>query len=59
MKGPSLYEVLFEGKKIHICENCLHEGICEYISDILPIDNSGQCEMWEDKENGYPMRNEN
>lgn len=51
MEQPTLYEVLFEGKKLHICENCLNEGICEKIKDILPMDNTGQCEMWEDKEN--------
>ena len=49
MSKLSLYEVMFEGKKEHTCENCIHEDICEAYSDVAPMDD-GECEIWEDKE---------
>lgn len=39
-----------KGKKEHTCENCIHEDICEAYSDVAPMDDSGECETWEDKE---------
>ena len=50
MSKLSLYEVMFEGKKEHICENCIHEDVCEAYSDVAPMDDSGECEIWEEKE---------
>lgn len=50
MINLSLYEVVIEGKKEHICENCIHEDICEAYRDVAPMDDSGECEIWEEKE---------
>ena len=50
MSKFSLYEVMFEGKKEHTCENCIHEDICEAYSNVAPMDDSGDCETWEEKE---------
>ena len=50
MSKFSLYEVMFEGKKEHICDNCIHEDICEEYSNVAPMDDSGECEIFEDKE---------
>lgn len=50
MSKLSLYDVVIEGKKEHTCENCIHEDGCEAYSDVVPMDDSGECEIWEDKE---------
>lgn len=37
-------------KKEHTCEKCIHEDVCEAYSDVVQMDDSGECEIWEDKE---------
>ena len=53
MSKLSLYDVVIEGKKEHVCSNCIHEDICEAYSDVTPMDNIGECELWEDKGDNY------
>ena len=51
MSKLSLYEVVFEGKKEHICENCIHFDLCESefsFSNAKPNDTA--CEDYEEEE---------
>lgn len=51
MEIVTLYEVMFEGKKEHTCENCIHFDLCESefpFSSAKPDDPA--CEDYEEKE---------
>ena len=37
-------------EKEHICCNCIHEEVCEGDSNVVPMDNSGNCKLFKLKE---------
>ena len=48
--ADSLERLILKDSTPHICCHCIHEEVCQRDSNVVPMDNSGNCKLFKLKE---------